>query len=472
MVIIKNLLSKKYFKKLLLIKKLFLLEEEDCDIYYNNSILDITKELVKKEELKNNDLYDLIEVNDIFIMNREGDYPMEIFKEFNLNNIEDDFYEKWNKIIPKKNWFNNNMSELIRIITNKIEHMKDFGKLFKLFNWNDEEIINHPFNIFWLNKRYKELLKNDTHETCPNLAEETAFLIFIMDKHSELLGLEFLQDIKNNISSVEVLNNIYWNLLEKYELSRSISKYLNDFFMEKLELNYKFKLEHIPILIKMSNSPVKKKLINEFHNYIIKEEELFNNLQSVISKEIEENNKYIKKKENEEIKPQKETKQDIIRRQLLQKIKNKKIVEIIEKEEKSERGDSKEKKELNIKKKEKLLLLLKNKNTVEDLENEIEMKNKEINELKMKLARYPFVLFEKEKIITVIFSSMDEDIIFPFICKNTDFFSDIAKKFYEKFPEYRQDNIFMVNGNKIDEDKNLIQNKIDDGSIIEVVKIV
>ena len=99
------------------------------------------------------------------------------------------------------------------------------------------------------------------------------------------------------------------------------------------------------------------------------------------------------------------------------------------------------------------------------------MKNKEINELKMKLARYPFVLFEREKIITVIFSSMDEDIIFPFICKNTDFFSDIAKKFYEKFPEYRQDNIFMVNGNKIDEDKNLIQNKIDDGSIIEVVKI-
>ena len=92
--IIKNLISKKYFKKLLLIKKLFLLEEEDYNSYYNNCILDIAKELVKKEELKNNDRYDLIEVNDIFIMNREGDYPMEIFKEFNLNNIEDDFYEK------------------------------------------------------------------------------------------------------------------------------------------------------------------------------------------------------------------------------------------------------------------------------------------------------------------------------------------------------------------------------------------
>ena len=256
--IIKNLISKKYFKKLLLIKKLFLLEEEDYNIYYNNCILDVTKELVKKEELKNNDLFDLIEVNDIFIINREEKYPTAIFKEFNLNNIEDDFYEKWNKIILKKSWFNNNISGIIKIITNKIEHMKDFGKLFKLFNWNDEEIINHPINIVLLKNRYKELLKNDTHEACPNLAEETAFLIFILDKHSEVIALEFLQDIKNKISSVEVLNNIYWNLLEKYELSRSIRKYLSDFFMEKLELNYKFKLEYIPILIKMSNSPVKK----------------------------------------------------------------------------------------------------------------------------------------------------------------------------------------------------------------------
>ena len=103
------------------------------------------------------------------------------------------------------------------------------------------------------------------------------------------------------------------------------------------------------------------------------------------------------------------------------------------------------------------------------LKNEIDKKDKEINELKIKLARYPFELYEEEKIITVIFSSSDESIISPILCKNTNKFSEVIAKFYEKFPECKGDNYFKANNNIIEKNKNMIQNKIDDGTIIIII---
>ena len=47
---------------------------------------------------------DLIEIDDIFIVENENVYPIRILEELNLESMEENFYEKWNKInIPKKN---------------------------------------------------------------------------------------------------------------------------------------------------------------------------------------------------------------------------------------------------------------------------------------------------------------------------------------------------------------------------------
>ena len=54
----------------------------------------------------------------------------------------------------------------------------------------------------------------------------------------------------------------------------------------------------------------------------------------------------------------------------------------------------------------------------------------------MKLSRYSIELNEDEKLINVIFTSINEDIYFPVICKNTDKFNIIENKFYENYPEY------------------------------------
>ena len=57
------------------------------------------------------------------------------------------------------------------------------------------------------------------------------------------------------------------------------------------------------------------------------------------------------------------------------------------------------------------------------------------------------------------------------ICKNTDNFSIIENKLYEKFPEYKNFEIyFMLKGKVINKTKNLDENMIYNNDIIYIFK--
>ena len=76
-------------------------------------------------------------------------------------------------------------------------------------------------------------------------------------------------------------------------------------------------------------------------------------------------------------------------------------------------------------------------------------KDKEISNLKLKLSRYPFELNEGEKLMTLIFTSIDQKINYSIICKNTDRFNLIENKLYDIYPEYSEtENYFIVHGKK------------------------
>ena len=105
------------------------------------------------------------------------------------------------------------------------------------------------------------------------------------------------------------------------------------------------------------------------------------------------------------------------------------------------------------------------------LENELNKKidelNKEIDELKEKLSRYPFELSKGEKLISVIFNSMDQNIHYSVICKNTEKFNKLEEKLYNDNPQYfDSDNYFIVNGNRINKLKSLEENNIKNNDII------
>jgi len=200
--------------------------------------------------------------------------------------------------------------------------MKDFGKLFILFNFNNNEVFDESLCQIMVIQTYETLLSTYTQETCPNFTEETAFLIYLLDKRND--GFSLLKEIKKSISSPKILNDIYWNLLEKDKLSKILISYLKKCFIEKCKNNYELKLDDISLLFEMNNSPSidKKKIINEIHNYMIKEEELYNNLQLKISKEKEEF-----KNDNKKEKKTKENKSqlDNIRERMLERIRTCKI---------------------------------------------------------------------------------------------------------------------------------------------------
>ena len=101
--------------------------------------------------------------------------------------------------------------------------------------------------------------------------------------------------------------------------------------------------------------------------------------------------------------------------------------------------------------------------------DQINKREKIIKEYELKISQFPFEFLPGEKIISIIFTSSDQNIISSFICKNTDIFKLIENKFYEKYSEYKDlDNNFFLNGKKIDKNKSLDENKINNNDIITI----
>jgi len=110
---------------------------------------------------------------------------------------------------------------------------------------------------------------------------------------------------------------------------------------------------------------------------------------------------------------------------------------------------------LNKKIKEFEIIYNKTKINITKLENEI------------KLFRIYYHFSSNEKLISIKFISTNQDIDFTIITKNTDEFSKIEKLLYDKYPKYKDyENYFLVNGNIINKDRTLEENKIRNNDIL------
>ena len=128
-------------------------------------------------------------------------------------------------------------------------------------------------------------------------------------------------------------------------------------------------------------------------------------------------------------------------------------------------------KELEIKLIEKDKLIEDLNKKIKELENISNNKIKTDNiielENEIKLFRIYYKLSDNEKLISIKFISVNQDIDFSIIAKNTDVFSKIEKMLYDKYPKYiESENYFLMNGNKINKHKTLEQNKIKNNDIL------
>ena len=90
-----------------------------------------------------------------------------------------------------------------------------------------------------------------------------------------------------------------------------------------------------------------------------------------------------------------------------------------------------------------------------ELENEIELFKKYNN------------FSEGEKLISIKFISVEQDMNYSLIVKNTEIFSKIETILYNRYPQYsKSENFFLVSGNKINTQETFEQNNIKNNDII------
>ena len=99
--------------------------------------------------------------------------------------------------------------------------------------------------------------------------------------------------------------------------------------------------------------------------------------------------------------------------------------------------------------------------------NEITQLYKQIYNLNETLKRYPVILEENEKLISIIFASSDQTMHYSMICKNTDTISYLEPKLYKEFPSFvESDNMFLCKGTVINKYKTFESYKIKNGDIL------
>ena len=92
---------------------------------------------------------------------------------------------------------------------------------------------------------------------------------------------------------------------------------------------------------------------------------------------------------------------------------------------------------------------------------------KRIDDLNAKLKRFPFVLEEGEKIMSIIFTSVDQKLNYSMICKSTDTINQLEDKLYKEYPKLDEANYYFIcNGTVVKKFKTLEELKIKSGDVI------
>ena len=175
-----------------------------------------------------------------------------------------------------------------------------------------------------------------------------------------------------------------------------------------------------------------------------------------INNNFQNNNLYLKDKKIKDL----EEKINILNNQLLEE---KKKNEILSKENSKLQ---KKIEELNVKINNLIIQINPN-----NYNNSIKMNElyEKIADLQEKLNRFPFLLEKNEKLISIIFSSVGQNIHYSIVCKNTDDIHKLESELYREYPQFSEtDNYFMCKGKVINKFHTFESNHIKNGDVILV----
>ena len=272
---------------LILIKKAILLcKEGDKKLDYEKLNLELKIHntgiiSILKEKLKNESLIDFIQNKDLYFKDKKYSSkkyrPLEILQGIDLDSADEKFLEIWkNSEIFKIYSFCD--YEFKKELINKVTDMKDFGKLLKLFDYNDNKIFDTNTSQL-LRERFKNIITTYQAEKCPHFIEDISLYIYIIDKinrNNKDIIKKFMENtIEKYIQSVETVNEVYLYLISKYkDITKTLIDCIANYFTKNKD---KLNGESILFLLKKLNSKeIVKSILNKINSCVINEIQLFN----------------------------------------------------------------------------------------------------------------------------------------------------------------------------------------------------
>ena len=315
------------------------------------------------------------------------------------------------------------------------------------------QLFLFAFNIFLSTDKIKVKLDELKEIICGNIISEN-YIYIIYQKKNLIDAVQTKYNISYYTKKKVKDNKMSVFLFEKIEKNNNYLNIFNDKEISGDEFN---NLKNDDTDANKKNN--ENKTINE--NKIMKE-----NMRSNEKEMLNENKNIIENKDNKILNEltEEKNKNKSLEKEL--KEKNKRI-ETLENEIKQLKEELNRQININKDNENKLELSKINFDTKDETYKAILDKDKEIKELKEKMKRFPFELNQNEKLISVIFTTSAQEFYYSIICKNTDRFSALEAKLYDRFPQYGETaNYFLVNGNKIINHKTLEENHIKDSSIV------
>ena len=114
-------------------------------------------------------------------------------------------------------------------------------------------------------------------------------------------------------------------------------------------------------------------------------------------------------------------------------------------------------------------ILKQKENEIIKLKNELNIKNEDLNQLKLKIFDKFIDKNKNENSFAIFFMSVDQSIHFPISCNDNDSIVKLEEELYNEYPNYKEFNTFLtVNGKTIKRFKTIKENGIKKGNAIIV----
>ena len=238
--------NQKNYKNLVLIKKAIILcQKIDKDLNLENFNLNqkihITGlQMIEKGILKNEELINFIENEDVYFKEKAFESiknrPLLILKGIDLETVNDKFFEMWNSSSTFK-IFSFCDYQFKKELINKVDNMKYFGKLLRLFNYDDENILDIN-TVSLLKEKFINIINTYKKETCPNFIKDVSFFVYVMDKKAGNISRQMFLYIEKQIHSFKMIIDIYNYIASNYKdiSEETIDTIINYFINKKYKL--------------------------------------------------------------------------------------------------------------------------------------------------------------------------------------------------------------------------------------------